>query len=109
MSNAKNRGHAGKKPESNGLFFTGRQTTAVLVLMLVFFTAFFVDTWSGVQCIRCGYEIVDAGFRHEKLVDLQKKLTIEQSRLISPALLAQKAKKDFGLVTPEPSQIIVVP
>lgn len=109
MGKAKNSGNGAQKAESGGRLFTGNQTSAALALVLLFFAIFFLDTWSGVQCLRCGYEVVNAGMRHEKLVDLQKKLLIEQSRLSSPALLAKKAKKDFGLVTPEPSQIIVVP
>lgn len=98
-----------KKVESKNYFLTGRQTATLLVIAILFLGAFFLDTWAGVQSIRCGYEIVEAGFRNDKLTELWKKLTIEQSRLISPALLAQKAKQDFDLVTPEPSQVIVVP
>ncbi|NOY68472.1 MAG: hypothetical protein GXP53_03115 [Deltaproteobacteria bacterium] len=109
MVKPKNRGNGTKKAGAGAGFLTGKQTAAALAIAILFFATFFLDTWTGVQCLRCGYEIVNAQMRHEKFIDLQKKLVIEQSRLRSPVLLAKKAKIDFGLVTPEPSQIIVIP
>ena len=88
---------------------SGRQFSIFLLIAVCFLIVFFLDTWAGVKSIRYGYEIVSAEDKARKLTDIHKKLTIEYSRLISPVRLAPKAKMEFGLVTPGPSQIIVVP
>ena len=88
--------------------FSGKTIAVLLILMMVFFGEFFFDTWCGVQCLRTGYEIADAGTRQEKLTDLQKKLKIELMRLQSPQRLRRLAQQ-YGLSIPEPDHIVVIP
>jgi hypothetical protein len=78
------------------------------ILTLLFIIGFFFKTWCGVQCIRTGYEITGALQEQQKLLDMQKNLTIELGRLKSPQVLGKIAKEQFGLTVPVPEQIIFV-
>jgi hypothetical protein len=77
-------------------------------LTIFFLVGFFFKTWCGVQCIRTGYEITAALQDQQKLLDMQKNLTIELGRLKSPQVLGKTANEQFGLTVPVPEQIIVV-
>ena len=77
-------------------------------LTVFFIIGFFFKTWCGVQCIRTGYEITTALQEQQKLLDMQKNLTIEWCRIKSPQVLGKTANEQFGLTVPLPEQIIVV-
>ncbi len=77
-------------------------------LTVLFIIGFFVKTWCGVQCIRISYEITNALMEQQKLLDMQKNLIIELSRLKSPEVLGKTASEQFGLVVPAPEQIIIM-
>jgi hypothetical protein len=77
-------------------------------LTIFFIAGFFFKTWCGVQCIRTGYEITNALQEQQKLLDMQKNLTIEWGRLKSPQVLGKIANEQFGLTVPTPDQIIIV-
>jgi hypothetical protein len=78
------------------------------VLTVFFVIGFFFKTWCGVQCIRTGYEITNALHEQQKLLDMQKNLTIEWGRLKSPQVLGKTASEQFGLIVPFPEQIFMV-
>ena len=77
-------------------------------LTIFFIIGFFFKTWCGVQCIRVGYELTSALQDQQKLLDMQKNLTIELGRLKSPQVLGKTANEQFGLTVPVPEQIIIV-
>ena len=87
---------------------TSGRVFACMLLMLVLIAEVFFDTWCGVQCRRMGYEIVEARSRQEELIETRKKLRIEQGRLKSPQVLGTRAKKQQGLITPKPEQVIII-
>ena len=97
----------GKTAAKAGL--TSRVVGICLLLLFVFIFEFFFRTWCGVQCIRTGYEITDAMERQEDLLDMQENLKIELARLTSPETLGRIAETRFGLVTPGPDQVVVMP
>ena len=78
------------------------------MLLIVFVVGFFFRTWCGVQCIRTGYEITESLHEQQKLLDMQKNLNIELSRLKSPQVLGKIAREQLGLSVPSPDQIIII-
>jgi len=88
---------------------TSRVVGICLLLLFIFIFEFFFRTWCGVQCIRTGYEITDAMERQEDLLDMKKNLKIELARLTSPQTLGRIAEARFGLLTPAPDQVVVMP
>ena len=80
-----------------------------IILMSIFISELFLNTWSRVQCIRSGYEITKEENRHQVLGTLQNKLKVELARLKSPERIAEIAKDQFGLTPPAPEQIMVIP
>jgi len=87
---------------------TPKMFWSATVLMVIFIISFFFRTWCGVQCIRTGYEITNALNEQQKLLDMQKNLTIEWVRLKSPQVLGKIANEQFGLTVPDPDQILIV-
>jgi cell division protein FtsL len=85
-----------------------REALTAGILTVFFIMGFFFKTWCGVQCIRSGYEITSALQEQQKLLDMQKNLTIEWGRLKSPQVLGKIANEQFGLTVPAPEQIIIV-
>ncbi len=80
-----------------------------LALLFIFIFEFFLRTWCGVQCIRIGYEITEAMEQRERLREQKENLEIEITRLTSPKILNQIAGEQYGLATPKPEQIVVIP
>lgn len=103
-STARKSGKNGAKTSS-----TSRVIGICLLLLFIFIFEFFLRTWCGVQCIRTGYEITGAMDRQEDLLDMQKNLKIELARLTSPQSLGRIAEARFGLETPKPEQVVVMP
>jgi cell division protein FtsL len=62
-----------------------------------------------VQYVRVGYEISGASHQHEALLALQGSLRVELASLKSPERIEKIAKKQLGLVTPTPEQMIIIP
>ncbi len=86
-----------------------RALRTFLIILVIFIIEFFFRTWCGVQCIRTGYEITAARERQEELLEMQKGLKIERARLTAPQALTYIAENRFGLQTPAPGQIVVLP
>jgi hypothetical protein len=87
---------------------SSRDAWLASMLTVFFIIGFFFKTWCGVQCIRTGYEITSALQEQQKLLDMQKNLTIEWGRIRSPQVLGKTANEQFGLIVPAPEQIIIV-
>ena len=76
------------------------------LIMALFIVELFFYTWCRVQCIRVGYELADASEKHQKLLTLQKKLSIEIASLKSPERIKKIAEEQLGLTMPHPDQMI---
>jgi cell division protein FtsL len=78
------------------------------VLMVMFLAEALVYTWCRVQYVRAGYEITEATKENQGMVELHRKLKVEEARLRSPKRIMQIAE-ERGLVMPESRQVVVVP
>ena len=88
---------------------TPQAITAGFIFLAAFLAVFFLKTWCGVQCIRTGYDINTAVNRQQELINTQKRLKIELVHLNSEDVLMRLAKEKFGLIVPEPEQVILLP
>ncbi|MBW1739956.1 MAG: cell division protein FtsL [Deltaproteobacteria bacterium] len=77
-------------------------------LMVIFIAELLVYTWCRVQYVRTGYEINEVVKEHQRLMEVHRKLQIEEARLRSPERIIRIAQKR-GLVMPDPRQVKVIP
>ncbi len=93
------------KNRKTGKSMTGRW----LFILFIFIAQLFFYTWSRVQCIKTGYEIMDEAKNCKKLINMQKNLKLELASLKSQERLGKIAEYKLGLATPLPNQIIIMP
>ncbi len=79
-----------------------------IALMVVFMAELLVYTWCRVQYVRTGYEITEATTENERLMELHRKLKVEEARLRSPERIMRIAQQR-GLVMPDSKQVVVIP
>lgn len=79
-----------------------------VALMVVFMAELLVYTWCRVQYVRTGYEITEASREHQRLMELQSKLRVEEARLRSPERIMRIAQ-ERGLVMPDSKQVVLIP
>ena len=79
-----------------------------IALIVVFMAELLVYTWCRVQYVRTGYEITEATNEQQRLMELNRKLQIEEARLRSPERIMRIARQR-GLVMPDSKQVIVIP
>jgi len=96
-----------KKTDKN----TGKQKVMIvwIIFMALFIAEFLLYAWSRVQCVDAGYEISRATQHQQELTTLQNNLKIELASLKSPDRIEKIAKKDLGLITPTPKQMVIIP
>ena len=89
---------------------TGKSMTVKwLFVIFIFIAQLFFYTWSRVQCIKTGYEIMDEAKNCKKLINMQKNLKLELASLKSQERLSKIAEYELGLAAPLPNQIIIMP
>jgi hypothetical protein len=79
------------------------------IIMTLFIGELFLYTWLRVQCTAIGYSISRETERHGKLLALQQSLQVERDYKKSPKIIAQKARQQLGLVTPNPEHTVTLP
>ncbi len=79
-----------------------------IAFMVVLMAELLVYTWCRVQYVQTGYEITEATQEHERLMDLDRKLQVEEARLRSPERIMRIARQR-GLVMPGSKQVVVIP
>ena len=79
------------------------------MFMFVFISELFLYTWSRVQCVAKGYEIVRETGRMNNLNTLRNNLKIELASLKSPKRIETIATYHIGLKRPDADQMIIVP
>src|SRR5262245_11174270 len=75
-----------------------------LVLLAFLCSLFYI--WSRIQIVNVGYEINREVSLKEKLLEENKRLTLEMATLKSPVRLESLAKKEFRMDLPQKSQIL---
>jgi len=97
---------------------TKRKTTAnhatKLTITLIVVISFvigelFLYTWSRVQCVSIGYEIIKLKKDHRQHLAFQENLKIEIAHLKSPKRIARIAANQLDLTMPAPQQVIIIP
>ncbi len=89
----------------------GRHSMMIILwiaLMVFLMAELLVYTWCRVQYVRTGYEVTEATKEHQHLMELHRKLQVEEARLKSPERITRIAQ-ERGLVMPESKQIVVIP
>jgi cell division protein FtsL len=79
-----------------------------IAFMVVLMAQLLVYTWCRVQYVQTGYEITEATQEHERLMDLHRKLQVEEARLRSPERI-MRIGRQRGLVMPGSKQVVVIP
>ena len=79
-----------------------------VAIMVVFMAQLLVYTWCRVQYVRTGYEIAEATKEQQRLMELHRKLQVEEARLRSPERIMRIARQR-GLVMPDSKQVVVIP
>ncbi len=79
-----------------------------VAIMVVLMAQLLVYTWCRVQYVQTGYEITEATQEHQRLMDLHRKLQVEEARLRSPERIMRIARQR-GLVMPGSKQVVVIP
>ena len=79
-----------------------------LAFMVILVAELLVYTWCRVQYVKTGYEVTEARQEQERLVELHRKLEVEEARLRSPERIMRIAR-ERGLVMPDSKQVVVIP
>jgi len=79
-----------------------------VAIMVVLMAQLLVYTWCRVQYVQTGYEITEATQEHQRLMDLHRKLQVEEARLRSPERI-MRIGRQRGLVMPGSKQVVVIP
>ncbi|MBL7685075.1 MAG: cell division protein FtsL, partial [Deltaproteobacteria bacterium] len=75
------------------------------LIILAFFCCLFY-IWSRIQIVNVGYEINRELTHKEKLIEENKKLSLEIATLKSPVRLESLAKNDYHMDLPQESQVL---
>ena len=78
-----------------------------VVLIVIFMAELLVYSWCRVQYVETGFEIAEARKVRQCLVELQRKLKVEEAWLRSRERIRPIAE-GRGLTVPNPSQILVL-
>jgi cell division protein FtsL len=83
-----------------------RECFSLLGLCIVFFLSVLVLSWQHLQCVRAGYEIQQLKAQRAALEECEHQLTLEQAALADPHRIDTLARKDLGMISPNPKQVI---
>ncbi len=65
--------------------------------------------WQHVHVVRQGYELERLRQTHAKLVQENKALKLEAGQLRSLRRVEEIARRELGMVTPKPGQVVILP
>lgn len=99
----------GRKRKLKPNFLNRKITGLWFTIMILFIGELFIYTWYRVQSVQMGYEITKAYDDQRRLLAVRQNLMIELARLKSPERIERIARKQLGLTTPAPEQILVIP
>jgi cell division protein FtsL len=91
--------------------FRGETMEFVLTLALgiVILAAALLYVWQHTYVVRLGYEIERLRARHAALIQENKGLRLEMGQLRSLKRVEEIARRQLGMITPKPDQVILVP
>ncbi|MBW1980852.1 MAG: cell division protein FtsL [Deltaproteobacteria bacterium] len=102
-----------KRGTTKGKFLRRQQLRSqmglILLLLLWALASGFGYVWCRMKVVDLGYRLAAAHRTHSRLVDDNKKLSLELARLRSPERVEQVALSRLGLSRPNKNQIVVLP
>jgi cell division protein FtsL len=72
----------------------------------VIFLFLMVFVWQSFAFVRDGYELESARNDHKALLEWNRQLRVEHAALADPQRIDSLARKELGLATPQPDQVI---
>jgi cell division protein FtsL len=83
-----------------------RDYIVVTVLASVFLFGLFAYAWQHYQWIQYGYRIEEAQKKKEQLSETSRQLHLEKATLSNPRRIDALARRDLGMVFPQPGQLV---
>ena len=83
-----------------------REYFNLLVLGILAFLFVLLFSWQHLQCVQDGYEIEGLKAQLVKLQEWNRQLRLSQAGLADPQRIDTLARKDLGMVSPSPQQVI---
>jgi len=85
-----------------------RECFSLLGLGILVFLFVLLFAWQHFQCVRNGYQIEQLKLERAALEEWNHQLRLEQASLADPQRIDTLARKELGLVSPSPQQVIQV-
>jgi cell division protein FtsL len=83
-----------------------RECFRLLPLGILVFLSVLLFSWQHLQCVRAGYEIEDLKGQRAAAQEWNRQLRLQQAALADPQRIDTLARKDLGMVSPSPHQVI---
>ena len=83
-----------------------RECFSLLGLGILAFLFVLLFSWQHLQCVRAGYEIEGLKTQRVELQEWNHHLRLTQAALADPQRIDTLARKDLGMVSPGPQQVI---
>ena len=83
-----------------------RECFSLLGLGILVFLSVLLFSWQHLQCVRAGYEIEELKAKCAAQQEWNHQLRLEQAALADPQRIDTLARKDLGMVSPSPQQVI---
>jgi len=83
-----------------------RECFRLLPLGILVFLSGLLFSWQHLQCVRAGYEIEDLKAQRAAAQEWNRQLRLQQAALADPQRIDTLARKDLGMVSPSPRQVI---
>ena len=83
-----------------------RECFSLLGLGVLVFLFVLLFSWQHFQCVRDGYRIEQLKAQRAALEEWNHQLRLEQAALADPQRIDTLARKDLGMVSPSPQQVI---
>ena len=83
-----------------------RECFSLLGLGILVFLSVLLFSWQHLQCVRAGYQIEELKAQRAAQQEWNHQLRLEQAALADPQRIDTLARKDLGMVSPSPQQVI---
>jgi cell division protein FtsL len=83
-----------------------REYFSLLGLGILVFLFVLLFSWQHLQCVQDGYEVEGLKAERVKLQEWNHQLRLSQAGLADPQRIDTLARKDLGMVSPSPQQVI---
>jgi cell division protein FtsL len=100
---------AGPRPRARWTWWQWLNSLSAVGLCLVILLGALFHVWHHVHVVRQGYELERLRAMHGTLVQENKALRLEAGQLRSLRRVEEIARTRLGMVTPAPTQVVVVP